>query len=39
MVMSPGIIEKIREELNERVDEEYKKNNQKYFKEKIKCYG
>ncbi len=33
------IISKIRKELDELVEEDYRKNNQNFFKEKIRCYG
>lgn len=33
------IISKIRKELKENVDEEYRKNNFNFFKEPIKCHG
>lgn len=34
-----GILSEVRRELKSNVDDKYRKDNQKYFKEKIKCYG
>ena len=34
-----NILKKIRQEFKTNIDEKYKHNNQKFFKEKISCYG
>ncbi len=39
MVIIMEIIREVRQELNANVEEEYRKDNQRYFKEKISCYG
>ncbi|HLD55889.1 MAG TPA: DNA alkylation repair protein [Candidatus Nanoarchaeia archaeon] len=36
---SIDILKEIRFDLSHNIDEKYKKNNQRYFKEKINCYG
>jgi len=36
---STNILKEIRQELKANVEEKYRRNNQRYFKEKISCYG
>ena len=34
-----NILKQVRQELKANIEEKYRDNNQKYFKEKISCYG
>ncbi len=38
-MMSPNLLKEVRQELKASAEEKYRRDNQKYFKEKISCYG